>query len=231
MNREGPSILNGFPRAPEVPVQQLPKLIAEGAVVVDTRHPGAFAEGHLEGTINIPLNRSFNTWAGWLIPFDRDVYVITDEGRQEALAQVVRDLAMIGLDRIKGHVPGEALESWQADGAARETVTMIGIGELARHMETGDVTVIDVRGASEWQAGHLPGVPNIPVGYLADRLQDIPTDRPVALHCQSGARSAIAVSLLKSLGLHDVINVVGGYADWQAQGLPTELPAREAAAV
>ena len=231
INKEGPAILNGFSRPPEVPVQRLPDFIQEGAAVIDTRHAGAFAEGHLAGTINIPLNRSFNTWAGWLIPYDRDIYLITDEGRGEALNEAVRDLAMIGLDRVAGHVPGEALESWHAEGAARATVPMIDVAELARRMEAGDITVVDVRGASEWQAGHLPGVPNIPVGYLADRYQEIPTDRPVALHCQSGGRSAIGVSLLQSLGVPDVINVVGGYVDWRAQGLPIERPEPEQAAV
>src|SRR5690606_32220434 len=89
----------------------------------------------------------------------------------------------------------------------------------ARLMEHG-AAVIDVRGRNEWEAGHLPGVPNIPVGYLAERLDEIPTDRPVVLHCQGGARSAIAASLLQARGLGNVVNMVGGYGAWQQAGLP-----------
>ncbi|MDP9348022.1 MAG: rhodanese-like domain-containing protein, partial [Gemmatimonadota bacterium] len=72
------------------------------------------------------------------------------------------------------------------------------------------------------EAGHLPGVENVPVGYLEDRLEEIPRDRPLVVHCQGGARSAIAASLLRSRGFEKVINLAGGYADWQAAGNPTE---------
>ena len=64
------------------------------------------------------------------------------------------------------------------------------------------------------------GAPNIPVGYLAERLDEIPTEHPVVLHCQSGARSAIAASVLQARGLGNVVNMVGGYGAWQRAGLP-----------
>ena len=67
----------------------------------------------------------------------------------------------------------------------------------------GEATVVDVRGRAEWEAGHLPGVPNIPLGYLAERLAELPTDKPVVVHCQGGARSAIAASVLQARGLHE----------------------------
>ncbi|MCZ6756489.1 MAG: rhodanese-like domain-containing protein, partial [Gemmatimonadetes bacterium] len=231
MNKEGPAILNGLPHVPEVPVNALADHLARGAVVVDTRHPGAFAEGHLPGTINIPLNRSFTTWAGWLVQYDKDIYLITDEGRDAALAEAVRDLAMIGLDRVAGHVPGTALESWQAEGASRGTITMINVDQLHERMQRGEVAVVDVRGASEWQEGHLPGVPNIPVGYLVDRREELPRDRPLVLQCRSGARSAIAASVLQAAGMTNVVNLVGGYAEWVVRGLPVEMPEAEGAAV
>jgi hydroxyacylglutathione hydrolase len=224
MNREGPAILNGMPHVPEVPVHALPDHMERGAVVVDTRHPGAFAEGHLQGTINIPLDRTFNTWAGWLIPFERDIYLITDGVWEGALGEAVRDLAMIGLDRVVGHVPAAALESWQAEGASRGTIIMMNVEQLYERMGSGEVAVVDVRGASEWQAGHLPGVPNIPVGYLLERRDELPQDRPLVLQCRSGARSAIAASVLQAEGMTNVVNLVGGYAEWVLRGLPVEMP-------
>ena len=72
----------------------------------------------------------------------------------------------------------------------------------------------------EWQAGHVPLVPNIPVGLLRDRLVDLPTGRPIVVHCQSGARSAIAASVLRASGVPNVMNLDGGFAAWQALGLP-----------
>ena len=82
--------------------------------------------------------------------------------------------------------------------------------------------MIDVRGRSEWQAGHLPGVPNIPVGYRTDHLGEIPGSKPVVVHCQIGASSAIAASVLQVHGLTNVVNLTGGFAEWRKQKLPIE---------
>lgn len=80
--------------------------------------------------------------------------------------------------------------------------------------------VIDVRGRSEWDAGHIAGVPNIPLGTLPDRLGEIPRDRPIAVHCQGGGRSAIAASVLEANGFENVVNVTGGFGAWEKEGLP-----------
>jgi hydroxyacylglutathione hydrolase len=87
--------------------------------------------------------------------------------------------------------------------------------------------VIDVRGRAEWEAGHLPGVPNIPLGHLAARLDEVLRDRPVVLQCQGGARSAIAASVLQAHGLTNVVNLAGGFAAWQLAGLPITRDAAE----
>ena len=86
----------------------------------------------------------------------------------------------------------------------------------------GAVSVIDVRGRSEWEAGHLPGVPNIPVGFLVKRLAEVPRDRPVVVHCQAGSRSAIAASVLQANGITNVVNLTKGFQEWAAAGLPVE---------
>ena len=82
--------------------------------------------------------------------------------------------------------------------------------------------LIDVRGRAEWEAGHLPGVQNIPLGYLADRLDALPTDRMVVLQCQGGGRSSIAAALLQARGMKNVANLAGGYSAWQTAGLPVD---------
>jgi hydroxyacylglutathione hydrolase len=89
-------------------------------------------------------------------------------------------------------------------------------------MLLGDVNVIDVRGLSEWEAGHIPGAPNIPVGHLTSRLDVVPSASPVAVHCQSGSRSSIAAGVLRSRGYTNVMNVTGGIVEWQKQKLPVE---------
>jgi hydroxyacylglutathione hydrolase len=99
--------------------------------------------------------------------------------------------------------------------------------ELASRMDAdavagGQLAVVDVRGRAEWEAGHLPGVPNIPLGALPERLAELPRDRPVVLHCQGGSRSAIAASVLRAHGFQDVVNLEGGYRAWEGGGHPVE---------
>jgi hydroxyacylglutathione hydrolase len=230
INRDGPSILGGFPRPARLPAARVEALVREGAAVVDTRPAAAFAAAHVPGTINLPLDKSFSTWAGWLVPYDRDFYLIADADCAHCVDGAVRDLAMIGLDRVAGWLGADALDAWTAAGGALGTVAQISVPELAARVEAGDVAVVDVRGRAEWEAGHLPGVENVPVGYLAERLAELPRDRPLVLHCQGGGRSSIAASVLRANGFDNVVNLVGGFGEWQRQGLPVERSAADAAA-
>jgi hydroxyacylglutathione hydrolase len=201
---------------------RLAALLAAGETAVDLRAAAEYAVAHVPGTLNIPLNRSFNTWAGWLLPYDRDVYLIVPHPAAEAVDRAVRELAMIGLDRVAGFFPAHVLEAWRAAGRPVASVAQITADELAERMRLGTVSVLDVRGRTEWEAGHLPGVPNIPAGYLSDRLDEVPAEGPLVLHCQGGARSAIAASVLQAHGFRDVLNLTGGYQEWVAGGHAVE---------
>jgi hydroxyacylglutathione hydrolase len=226
MNREGPRLL-GEQAAPEhTNIDTLLRRATVGDVVVDTRPASDFAAGHVPGTISIPMNKSFTKWAGWLMPYDRDFHLIVADGSK--LAEVRRDLAMIGLDRMGSWAPAEALEEWAAGGGKLQLVRQMTPADLAAEGE--DAVVLDVRDRHEWNAGHLPGVPNIPLGELADRLDEVPEGRPLVLHCQGGGRSSIAASVLQAQGLENVINLVGGFGAWQKQGHPVEHAEEEVGA-
>jgi hydroxyacylglutathione hydrolase len=229
INKEGPRLLHGLRRPHQVPESSAAALLESGALVVDTRAAAEFAAGHLPGTLNIPLDRAFTTWAGWLVPYDREFYLLVGDGADWIADEAIRDLAMIGLDRVAGTVSSRAVETWTADGRTLETVPQTTVQELAEAMTLGRVAVVDVRGAGEWERGHIPGVPNIPLGYLTSRLEALPRDRPIVVHCQSGARSAIAASLLQARGFTNVVNLVGGFAAWQGAGHPVERSAAESA--
>jgi hydroxyacylglutathione hydrolase len=222
INRDGPRMLGGFSRPTRHAASALAKLLADGAFVVDTRPAKAFAAHHVPGTINIPLNKSFTTWAGSLIPFDREFHLIVGAGDDHVIDEATRDLAMIGLDRIDGYLGTDALDAWAHDGGALESTGQISAHDLAAHMKAGDVQVVDVRGAAEWEAGHLPDVPNIPLGSLVDHLQNLSADTPIVVHCAGGSRSAIAASILKAKGFENVANLSGGYGEWEREGLPVK---------
>jgi hydroxyacylglutathione hydrolase len=218
INREGPRPLGSFSRPSHHASDSLALRLAQGALVIDTRSALAFAARHVPGTINIPLNRSFTTWAGSLIPYDREFHLLAADGGP-ALDEAVRDLAMIGLDRIAGYFTADAIDAWAASGGTLQSTEQMTPRELSDAIAAGDVQVVDVRGRSEWDAGHLPGVPNIPLGQLAEHLAELSPEKPVVVHCQGGGRSAIAASLLRANGVGRVINMTGGFGEWEKQGL------------
>ena len=221
INRDGPRVLGSRQKPAALAPAQLAAVLERGGLVVDTRPAASFAAGHVGGTINIPLNGAFTGWAGWLIPYDADFHLIVNDGGR-TLDEVVRNLAMIGLDRVAGWFGPEAIAAWAEAGRPLDVVSQLRPEDVAGPLRSGEVTVIDVREESEWDAGHLPGVVNIPLGTLPRRLAEIPADRPVVLHCQGGGRSAIAASLLQANGIHDAANLAGGFRAWKAAGLPVD---------
>ena len=187
---------------------------------IDTRPAGEFAGEHVPGTVNIPLNSSFVTWAGWIVPYSADLYLIADASTAARMEEVVRALALIGIDRVAGYFGESAIEHLAGHGALLETAAQITPHALAGRIAAGDVTVIDVRNATEWAEGHLPSALHIPLGYLSDRALDIPRGKPIVVQCRTGARSSIASSVLQRHGFKDVINLAGGFDAWKGEGLP-----------
>lgn len=215
INRDGPAILGGFPSPAAGDRDALERALASGTVVIDTRPAAVFGAGHVPGTLNIPLNKSFSTWAGWLVSYDVDIHLIADDERTVATA--VRELAMIGLDRVTGWYATAVVTAWRDAGRHLGTIATLEPAALAPRLAAGDVTLVDVRNRSEWEAGHLPHALHIPLGHLAARLAEIPRDRPIVVQCQSGARSAIAASHLQRLGVVDVHDLLGGFQRWSAE--------------
>ncbi|SDW06963.1 hydroxyacylglutathione hydrolase [Marininema mesophilum] len=187
----------------------------DGFYLVDTRPAGEFLQSHIKGSLCLPHNRSFIQWAGWFLEDAPPLVVIVDEKRQK---QLERDLAMIGLDHIAGILPTSEITRFQA--SELERVIEAEPSEIAQRVNQGDVTVIDVRNDSEWEAGHLPQALHIPLTQLTSQLDTLSKDRPLLLQCKAGGRSAIASSLLQAQG-YDVINLRGGWDRWMECNLPT----------
>jgi hydroxyacylglutathione hydrolase len=225
INRDGPRIRGDAARPPAVDGTALARALAEGAPVVDTRAARVYAERAIPGTLNIPANRSFATYAGSLLPYDRDFYLIADD-RGSSVGELLRTLAGIGLDRVAGCAGSDLLEQWQAAGREVTATSRLDLRQTADALAAGQGALLDVRSRAEWAAGHLPGAVNLPLGELEQRLDEVPRGRPLIVQCQTGARAAIAVSLLKARGLEEVVLYTGGFAEWSAAGQPVEGESR-----
>lgn len=213
LNKEGAAVLNGIPVPAKLADAEIAAALAE-TIVVDTRSAESFAAGHIPGTINIPHNSSFTNWAGWFLPYDQQFHVITAESNIDALT---RDLISIGLDNLAGYFDLSVL-----DGAALQNYQIAKPAELADTLAKGEATLVDVRNQTEWDEGHIPQATHIMLGYLTERVNEVPVANgyPVVVQCRSGARSAIAASILQAKGIENVINMAGGINEWEADNLP-----------
>ena len=203
VNKEGIQVTTDITRPEVVGTDRLDTLVDE-TQVVDTRKGEDFAKGHVPGTINIPYNTKFASWAGWLVNFDKDITLIASE---EEVDQVQTDLQSIGLDRLRFIVPVEEL----SQELLTETYTDVTAEQAIESAEKGDVFVLDVRNATEWNASHYEKAERILLGKLARDHAGLPTDQTIAVHCASGVRSRMAASVLQSLGYKDIQNILGGY--------------------
>jgi len=219
MNREGPRILGTLPQPRRMPDAELAEVLRAGAAVVDARPAPEFARRHVPGTLSVPLGKSFTTWAGSVLPYGRDFYLLAPKGADDArMAAAARDLAMIGLDGAAGWFAASAVEA--AQGPAGQ-VADVQPDELQAVLAAG-AELVDVRNSSEFAAGHIAGAVNLPLGRLAERLDELPRDRPLVVHCQAGGRASVAIGLLASRGFGDLRHLAGDYAGWSKSGRPVE---------
>ena len=210
INREGPAILGERSDIPALPSSAIAAALGESNVV-DVRPFAEYAEAHLRGTLNLPLIKAFTTWAGWLLAYDRDITLISPDLASANEAR--RALASIGLDRVRGALGTDVIDGARMRGTAVQIVR--GDVKHAGAMITGGRRVLDLREANEWGAGHIPGAEHHPLGLLSETMASADRSAPIAIHCQSGTRSAIGASVLDRMGFTDVIDLTGGWTGWQ----------------
>lgn len=219
VNKEGPALTHKLEEPGEVSFSKDSLLdgLSNDMQVVDTRPPSEFAEEHIPGTINIGFNKIFANWAGWLIDYDKPVYLIAYERNWTEITTTLRS---IGIDNIAGFVKPSMINDLKSQGLETESYEVMKPERVAKKVENNEVNVLDVRRENEWNEGHIPEAHHIMLGYLPDKIEEVPTDKPVVLHCRTGARSAIATSVLKANGIKDVINMQGGFSEWSKNDLP-----------
>lgn len=191
----------------------------QGAELVDVREAVDFEGAYLNGAINIGLKGKYATWCGSIISHDRPIIVIAEPGNEE---EAVMRLGRIGFDNVAGYLRNgmAALEQYPELIRTIPRITAQALAE--QFMDSSGPYVVDVRSEKEWNSGHLAGSHNIPLTHLRERMDEVPADRPVVVHCEGGYRSAIAVSLLAEAGRTNVSDLVGGIKAWTASKLPTE---------
>lgn len=190
-----------------------------GALVLDTRNPDVFVKGFIPNSINIGLDGMFAPWVGALVPDTRQqILLVTGKGsEQEAIIRLSR----VGYDHVIGFLEG-GFEAWQAAGRETDNITTISAEGFAEINKRTPLQVVDVRRATEFAYGHVPGALNLPLDYINDNMDSIPVTGNVYIHCAGGYRSVIAASILKARGISNIVNITGGYAALRKAGAVSE---------
>lgn len=209
VNKTGWPLLASLPAPTEGTANQLAHLLQQKAVVIDCRPRQAYADNHLRGTLSIPSSSSkFSTYVGWFVDYEQPLYLVVMEASE--LDSILQELRAIGVD----HIPTFFTESALVGGEALPVVTVEGLAQ-------SNPMILDVRGQSEYEAYHIQGARNIPLGHLPRHLDDLPRDRPIVTQCASGYRAQVAASFLRRAGFDNITNLVATEQEWSTL-LPTE---------
>jgi len=194
--------------------------LQQGALIIDLRPAIDFAAGHIEGALNIGLGGQFASWAGTLISIGTPIVLVANDKTQ--VDQAVMRLARVGIESVIGYFQSD-IKAWIEAGFKVIESSVTSVAELKQALEcSSDLIVLDVRRVNEYNDGHVPNAINIPLAELSQNISKIQKNRPIAIICESGYRSAIAKSILERDGIKPVTNVLGGTAAWKKAGYETQ---------
>lgn len=211
VNKVGIELIKNLPEVKVITsLKDVEALIEAGDQVIDTRPANEFSEGYLAGTVNIPFNKSIVNWTGWLVDYKKPLYLLIDPAN---LDEILIALRSVGIDNVLGYADVAAVIAEATDLQTYESVTPVEAKEL---IDSGEVHVLDVRNQAEVDDGFIENSQHVMLGTLLRRLDEVETDKKIIVQCQSGVRSAIAITVLKANGIDNVINMLGGYSRWVA---------------
>ena len=210
LNRLGPTRYDALPRLNHLSPDDVARHVAAGGVVIDARPVAAFSVGHLPGSISNALRPVFASWLGWLVAADRPLAFVLDEDQDRD--DLVRQCLDVGHEHLAGELAG-GIDGWTAMGRSTVAIPLAG----PTHMTD---RVVDIRQASEYRAGHVPGAINIELWQVP--TADLP-EGPLTMMCGHCERAMTGASLAAGRGRTDVVVLDGGPDTWSFEtGLPLE---------
>jgi len=192
----------------ELTVDQVKSLVADGALILDTRHQNEFIKSHIPGSMFIGLSGQFAPWVGALIKdIDQKIVIIADFGKEE---EAVTRLARIGYDFAQGYLPN-GVSAWKEAGNELASIEQVTPTELEKLNIEGDINILDTRKNSEYYSEHIIGAENEPLDTINANISNLDKDTKYYVHCAGGYRSVIFESIAKANGIHNLVDVAGGF--------------------
>lgn len=221
INRKGPARIDQLPMLERISVADFQERIRNDNVeLLDTRNYLAFGGQHIENSWHLDLNGNFPTFAGWVLPIDKDMLLLADD--DEKAQNAVLWARRVGVDRIVGYLAG-GITGWFTHGLPTGSVKQISAEDL-HEMVLGEVdfTLVDVRAKAEFEENHIKGAINIETADLRTKHEQLDPGKPTILVCSSGNRSSLGTSILAQKGFENLVNVSGGMTGYSAAGYTKE---------
>jgi hydroxyacylglutathione hydrolase len=216
INRQGPALVRTLPEPRPMKPKEF-RMLSErdDTIVVSIRNYATFGGQHIPGSYHIDIAGNFSTFAGWVLPPDRDILLVCDGPVQAHNATVM--LRRVGLDRTRGYLEG-GTHAWVMAGYPTAHVHQLSPQETHEMLEGGDAVLVDVRSRDEYEQFHIKGAVHIMAMDLRTRYTELDPDRPTIVMCRTGHRSSLASSILKQKGFSKVYNAAGGITGYTAAG-------------
>jgi len=213
LNKLGAPVLGGLPRPRGLTAAELSEAVdRDDIVVVDGRESRAdFYAGHLPGSIHAPITNRFSGFVGSYVDPEKSIYLIAEP---QDVEEAIRNFIRIGYDRIVGYATPTTL-------AQVSSLTKTPTTTFAKLAEEGwpDATILDVRGVAEFALKGVPGAINVAHTRLAKRLDEVPNQRPLYVHCETGGRVSGASSYLQQQG-YEVVAIDDAFANFTGEAQP-----------
>jgi hydroxyacylglutathione hydrolase len=212
MNKRIHPLLDQARTIPALTSAQIRTALDDGVRMVDARSVDDFAAGHLRGSINVGFDGRFAETGGMVADIGDKIALIAYPGDEQTAAL---RLARVGSDNVIGYLDVDHGGVFPAElSDLVRTATRVTVGELDNLLAEDAVILIDIRNPGEVEQGSIPGAVHIPLAQLRSRLDLVPTDRSIVVHCAGGWRSSVAASLMRANGFEHVSDLVGGYNAW-----------------
>lgn len=212
LNKEDRKLLTEVPKIKNLNQDEYQEAKKKKLKLIDARPKEQFADSFLEGSLNIPNDNTFSTWMGWFLNYEEDFVLIAPSDEIEDLT---RKLMRIGMDNIHGYITPKQLSDFEKGNF--KSYQSLDKAMVEKRMSKEDVQIIDIRGKSEYEEGHLDGAVNVFIGTMEENFDKVLKDKDVIIYCNRGNRSAIAYSLLVANGFDNISNYAGGWSDWEEE--------------
>jgi glyoxylase-like metal-dependent hydrolase (beta-lactamase superfamily II)/rhodanese-related sulfurtransferase len=222
INRKGPELMENLPTLQLLDARSFKESVDQAStIVLDSRCYDAFGGQFIPGAYNIDYDGNFATFAGWILPPEKEILLVSDSPKQSQDA--VPWLRRVGLDNVVGALDGK-MANWVNEGLPTDNVPQLSPHEFYRQITQGKrMVLVDARAPDEFSKTHIEGAINIPAPDLRERYTELDKSQQVTIICRTGHRSSIGASLLKQQGF-DVVNVAGGMTGYSAAGFAPQCP-------